>query len=869
MVILFLGVVVVSIWLLAVASKLSSLETRVGMLERKTDSAPLELSVIHTLTARIAALEGRARAESAPAASPVRSDPATAPPIAVRPPVVVAPPIVAPRPVFAPSAMEPPPVPMPAAPDTTTAEAPIAAPDDAWEVTVGGSWLNKIGVLVFVIGLALLVGYSVSRVGPAARIGIGMVVSLTMLGGGVVMERRGEYRTYGYGLIAGGWAGLYFTTYAARAVEAARIFDSDLIAIVCLLAVAAGMVWHAMRYRSQEVTSLALVVAFATLALTPLAWFALVASVPLAAGTLLVAQRLNWPRVQVLGIVCTYGLYVLRGQVFGFGDLDPATLTPYAALATYWLIFEVADLAALRRPKDESAPPAPLFLLNAAGVVGAGLMQLPTDTPVPLSTFLLCAGAAYLASAVARARLVGRSPSDEAALTEAGNGSYQGASAFAAMLVVVAIELRLEGPRSTLALLMQAELLFLSGLLLRDWLIRGVGSAVAIVAGVHAIGGGTVPEVATPVWSWAAQGPAAAAALTAVLWFANRELLRARRVPLLWHEWAYTPVATYLVVLVASLNLSAGYSALAVLGFALVLLEAGLRLGREYRYQSYVVGSISAVVLLSWFLGRGVYDQAPTTRDAWVMLTLSAMITWIAAWRLAPGRALPGESRGERVVAAAITGSIGTACLVVLQWVVIAPEYVGMAWAITAAAIGGAGLWRRTSGLRWQAYPLLGLALVRTMLPILESGAQTPLAIVSALLVIGLLYAGSLAVRGAIAHAGKNLAEIEDAARMALSVVATVALGVLIYREVRPTLVTVTWGLQAAALMGAGFPARERLLRLSGLAVLLACLVRLFIFDLPQLEELARIISFVALGAVLLAVSWIYTRYRSRIQKYL
>lgn len=115
----------------------------------------------------------------------------------------------------------------------------------------------------------------------------------------------------------------------------------------------------------------------------------------------------------------------------------------------------------------------------------------------------------------------------------------------------------------------------------------------------------------------------------------------------------------------------------------------------------------------------------------------------------------------------------------------------------------------------------------------------------------------------------RDVAACDDDDWMALSTVATLALGVLIYREVRPTLVTVTWGLQAAALMGAGFPARERLFRLSGLAVLLACIVRLFIFDLPQLEELARIISFVALGAVLLAVSWVYTRYRSRIQKYL
>ena len=155
------------------------------------------------------------------------------------------------------------------------------------------------------------------------------------------------------------------------------------------------------------------------------------------------------------------------------------------------------------------------------------------------------------------------------------------------------------------------------------------------------------------------------------------------------------------------------------------------------------------------------------------------------------------------------------------------------------------------------------------MRPILDPVAATPLEIASALLVIGLLHVGSLAVRGALAHMSKALADVEDAIRIGLSFVATIALGAVTYNEMRPTLVTVTWGVQGIALLATGFPARERLMRLSGLGVLVACIVRLFAFDLPQLEALARIISFVALGAFLLAVSWVYTRYREQIQKFL
>ena len=153
--------------------------------------------------------------------------------------------------------------------------------------------------------------------------------------------------------------------------------------------------------------------AYATLALTPLRGFSLVASVPLALSVLVVAQRFAWPRVQILGIVCTYGLYILRGQVFGFGDLDPTTFMPYVALAVYWVVFEAADLANLVGRTAGRSAPAPLFLLNAAGLVGAALLQLPTDTPIPLSTFLMIAGMAYVASAVVRARLTGQPAAGE------------------------------------------------------------------------------------------------------------------------------------------------------------------------------------------------------------------------------------------------------------------------------------------------------------------------------------------------------------------------------------------------------------------------------------------------------------------------
>ena len=107
-----------------------------------------------------------------------------------------------------------------------------------WEAMVGGSWLNKLGVLVLVIGIALLLGYEFARVGPAGRVAIGLGVSLVMLVGGILVDRKPLYQMFARGLIGGGWAALYFTVYAMHAVEAAKVIDDPYLATTLLLAVA-------------------------------------------------------------------------------------------------------------------------------------------------------------------------------------------------------------------------------------------------------------------------------------------------------------------------------------------------------------------------------------------------------------------------------------------------------------------------------------------------------------------------------------------------------------------------------------------------------------------------------------------------------
>lgn len=975
---------------------------------------------------------------------------------------------------------------------------------DSWEMVVGTSWLNKIGVLVFIVGVALLVGYSFGHVGPLGRVAIGYVLSFAMLGGGVYLERNPAFRNYAYGLVAGGWAGVYFTTFAMHDVPAAKVLESDLAAVALLTVVAIGMIAHSLRYRSQVVTALAFVVAYTTLALSPLSGFSLAASVPLAVSLLLVSQRLGWSGISALGVVATYGAFVVRGAIFPGGAMDPYSAIPYLTLAGYWLTFEAADVIGLRLLSRTAEPqgaqaPAPMLALNAVGFMGAMLVTVPSDNPHLLSALLFGSAAAYVASAVIRAGLLPgwrtrhsrNEPFDSA----------HGATAIAAALFAVAIGLRFTGNRASLARLLEAQFLVTAGLILGDVWLRRMGSIAMVLAAAYAWIFGVTFGTGSVIFAWAPGTTSAVFGLIAVACYSNREALHRRDSAPEWLEAGYTWIATALLATVLVLELAPAHQALAGLALAALLLEVSFRRSVDYLFQSYVLGGLAAYAMVAAFVIPAGESQffdrwgaAPTTLDAWMVLPSAIVLTAAAAWRLAtrPDDAkIPG-----RLIATGISAALATAFLAIFEWRVLSPHAIAPAWALTAVGLVALGTWRRQWAWRWQGYALALVATVRAVSPLAGGPPQGTAETVAIALVIAAVYAaaylGRRALRDAVqptpstddpaeaqmlvllslvataslvvfkwrvlpelmvapAWAGTGLIlvvlgmyrakpgqrwqgyalaalgsarviaslleqptagsdatwwaiaaigityattwvarrsatrtndpaivvqvlpvvataalvvlqsrtledlaigpawvatgvallalgwwrqaedfrwqgyallalgatwaaqhvfgveetttaawmwlagvigalyvcglvvgsavrarkaqgsteEAEDIAAAVLLLGATGLLAALIYREVRPSMVTLALGVQGLALMFTGLVARERVLRLSGLALLLACILKLFIYDLRELEALARIMSFVILGLILLAISWTYTRYRVQIRNFL
>ncbi len=191
-------------------------------------------------------------------------------------------------------------------------------------------------------------------------------------------------------------------------------------------------------------------------------------------------------------------------------------------------------------------------------------------------------------------------------------------------------------------------------------------------------------------------------------------------------------------------------------------------------------------------------------------------------------------------------------------------------WALLGLALYRFGLQLAIPDLRSQSYAIALLAFWRcwnTNFYIPESLLGIQGRVLTGAFVIASFYAAQLLAPRSAAEGA--LGRVDRHARTFYSLLASVLLAVLLFYQVSGGMLTVAWGIEGLALLGAGFPLRDRVQRLSGLLLFLICVLKLFLYDLRELETINRIISFIVLGVILVSVSWVYTRFRDRIQRYL
>ena len=78
-------------------------------------------------------------------------------------------------------------------------------------------------------------------------------------------------------------------------------------------------------------------------------------------------------------------------------------------------------------------------------------------------------------------------------------------------------------------------------------------------------------------------------------------------------------------------------------------------------------------------------------------------------------------------------------------------------------------------------------------------------------------------------------------------------------------LLSAFWALVGFGSLLFGLLRDDRRFRIAGFALLTAAIAKVFLFDLSTLESIYRVLSFIALGLLLLAAAFAYQRIRARI----
>jgi uncharacterized membrane protein len=238
-------------------------------------------------------------------------------------------------PVAAPSVVAPPPVHrVPATP--TAAVTPATAPRETLELTIGRYWLNRLGILSLVLGTAFFLVYSFQYLGPLAKIAMGYGVGAGLLVLGLRLERKPGLAWYALGLMGGGWAVLYFTTYAMYHVPETKILGSAPVDLALLLIVAAGAVRHALTKRSQTITMLAFLLGFLTTGISEVTSFTFASSIILIGSLVVLAARSGWHGLLLYGLIGSYLTHVVAVQQH-IVRAAPGILGGTPAQSFFWL----------------------------------------------------------------------------------------------------------------------------------------------------------------------------------------------------------------------------------------------------------------------------------------------------------------------------------------------------------------------------------------------------------------------------------------------------------------------------------------------------------------------------------------------------
>jgi uncharacterized membrane protein len=566
------------------------------------------------------------------------------------------------------------------------------------EETLGTNWLNKVGVIILVIGVALFLIYELRELGAGGKVFVGFAVGTAMLGPGIFFETRERWRILARAGMGGGWALLYFTTYAMNHVQATRVLESESIDFVLLLIVAAAMVAHTLRYHSQVVTGLAFLLAFTTINISHGTVTSLLASAILALALAAVVGRRRWFELEVVSILAVFlnHYYWLRPIIEPMGDHHhpfPELTASTALLISYWLIFRFSYIFRRIDIRNEENVSTVAALLNT--FLFHYVIKYQSARPELAFWFLLSVGTVEM--------VLGQLP-----ITRRRRIAFVILTTIGATLLIAAFPFRYTGGRLSVLWLMEAEALFLAGVFSREIVFRWLGMLAELVVAWQIVFMDTWHlSDARDLKGVDFSDPRMAliCGMAALVFYANAHWVPRRWPDLLKTDFEKTCVRyqSYVAGLVAVVGIWAMFTepwqAVGWTAMALVLAIAGSLLKiEELSAQANVFALLGffRLVAVNFAVVEVLYfDLRAVTTISIAIALLYLCSRWIG--------------HPERVKAVRIPEAytwVATFVVALLLWYQLWPTSVALGWALVGLILFQLGFERASTSLRFQGYLL-------------------------------------------------------------------------------------------------------------------------------------------------------------------
>lgn len=242
------------------------------------------------------------------------------------------------------------------------------------EKFIGENLVNKIGIAILVLAIGFFVKYAIDNnwVGPAGRVGIGILCGGILIG--IAHRLRNSYKAFSSVLVGGGLAVFYFTI--TLAYHQFHLF-SQTTSFIILIVITIFAVVLSLLYDKQELAVIALVGGFSSPFIVSNGtanYNALfIYLVILNAGLLIIAYNKSW---RILNI-CSFALTVL--VLIGIIYTLPAGayFISFIYISVLYMLFFIINIAYnIRENKKFIASDFTILLTNAALYFSAGLYLL-------------------------------------------------------------------------------------------------------------------------------------------------------------------------------------------------------------------------------------------------------------------------------------------------------------------------------------------------------------------------------------------------------------------------------------------------------------------------------------------------------------